>query len=98
MEFWKARDQIQNLVNHREYSLSIDRKKFLHIEYSLRRGKKQLDQLKTVDSIRLSSSNVELSYNKNNNLVDSVWLYDFIYCLIIFGCCLMEVDYLQKQV
>lgn len=42
----------------RKNSKLIDRKDFLHIEYLLRRGKKQLDQLKTVDSVTLSSSTV----------------------------------------
>ncbi|XP_023763115.1 succinate dehydrogenase assembly factor 1, mitochondrial [Lactuca sativa] len=43
----------------RKNSKLIDRKDFLHIEYLLRRGKKQLDQLKTVDSVTLSSSNLD---------------------------------------
>ncbi|PWA96110.1 complex 1 LYR protein [Artemisia annua] len=56
------RTHIESLVSaeFRRNSQMIDRKNFLHIEYLLRRGKKQLDQLKTVDSVRLSSSNVEL--------------------------------------
>ncbi|KAM0012421.1 putative complex 1 LYR protein [Helianthus debilis subsp. tardiflorus] len=57
---------IESLVSaeFRKNAQSIDRNNFLHIEYLLRRGKKQLDQLKTVDSVRLSSSNVELSDNQ----------------------------------
>ncbi|KAF5811084.1 putative complex 1 LYR protein [Helianthus annuus] len=57
---------IESLVSaeFRKNAQSIDRKNFLHIEYLLRRGKKQLDQLKTVDSVRLSSSNIELSDNQ----------------------------------
>ncbi|KAI3826051.1 hypothetical protein L1987_00093 [Smallanthus sonchifolius] len=56
------RAHIESLVSaeFRKNSQLIDRKNFLHVEYLLRRGKKQLDQLKTVDSVRLSSSNVEL--------------------------------------
>lgn len=57
------RTQIESIVSaeFRRNSQLIDRKNFLHIEYLLRRGKRQLDQLKTVDSVRLSSSNVEWS-------------------------------------
>nr|XP_043610992.1 succinate dehydrogenase assembly factor 1, mitochondrial [Erigeron canadensis] len=61
------RAQIESLVSaeFRRNSEMIDRKNFLHIEYLLRRGKKQLDQLKTVDSVRLSSSHVEQSDTRN---------------------------------
>ncbi|XP_024983735.1 succinate dehydrogenase assembly factor 1, mitochondrial [Cynara cardunculus var. scolymus] len=57
------RSHIESIVSaeFRQNSKLIDRKNFLHIEYLLRRGKKQLDQLKTVDSVMLSSSNGKFS-------------------------------------
>ncbi|KAK3003887.1 hypothetical protein RJ639_019719 [Escallonia herrerae] len=54
------RSRIESLVSaeFRHNSKSIERKNFLHIEYLLRRGKKQLDQLKNPDTVGLSSLNV----------------------------------------
>ncbi|XWS21969.1 hypothetical protein CRYUN_Cryun30bG0103600 [Craigia yunnanensis] len=46
-------------------SKQVDRKNFLYIEYLLRRGKKQLDQLKRPDTMGLSSFNVTSSQKQN---------------------------------
>lgn len=43
----------------------VDRKNFLYIEYLIRRGKKQLDQLKSPDIIGLSSLDVGWSQTKH---------------------------------
>lgn len=54
------RRQIELIVSeefHRN-SKQIDRKDFVYIEYLLRRGKKQLDQLKSSDTVKLSSMKV----------------------------------------
>ncbi|MBA0843675.1 hypothetical protein Goarm_000843 [Gossypium armourianum] len=53
------RRQIESIVSaeFRQNSKQVDRKNFLYIEYLLRRGKKQLDQLKSPDTIGLSSCN-----------------------------------------
>lgn len=57
------RRRIESMVSaeFRCNAKQIDHKNFLHIEYLLRRGKKQLDQLKSPDTIGLSSINVTLS-------------------------------------
>lgn len=54
------RSKIESLVSaeFRKNSKLVDRKNFLYIEYLLRRGKKQLDQLKSPDTVSLSSRNV----------------------------------------
>ncbi|KMT05086.1 hypothetical protein BVRB_7g172400 [Beta vulgaris subsp. vulgaris] len=54
------RRQVELIVSeefHRNSKL-IDRKNFIYIEYLLRRGKKQLDQLKNSDTVSLSSMKV----------------------------------------
>ncbi|XP_021903887.1 succinate dehydrogenase assembly factor 1, mitochondrial [Carica papaya] len=63
------RQHIESIVSaeFRRNSKQVDRKNFLYIEYLLRRGKKQLDQLKSPDTIRLSSLNVGLSQPKDPN-------------------------------
>ncbi|KAK9268298.1 hypothetical protein L1049_010741 [Liquidambar formosana] len=60
------RRQIESIVSaeFRRNSKLVDRKNFLYIEYLLRRGKKQLDQLKSPGTVGLSSSNVNLSQTK----------------------------------
>ena len=61
------RRQIESIVSaecHRN-SKQVDRKNFLYIEYLLRRGKKQLDQLKNPDTMGLSSFNVSSSQKQN---------------------------------
>ncbi|XP_057970919.1 succinate dehydrogenase assembly factor 1, mitochondrial isoform X2 [Malania oleifera] len=62
------RRQIESIVSaefHRNSKL-IDRKNFLYIEYLLRRGKKQLDQLRSPDMVGLSSLNVSLPQNRES--------------------------------
>lgn len=58
--------RIKSIVSaeFRSNSKVIDRKNFLYIEYLLRRGKKQLDQLKDPDTVGLSSLNVSSSQTK----------------------------------
>lgn len=61
------RQKIEAIVSdefHRN-AKEVDRKNFLYIEYLIRRGRKQLDQLKSRDTIGLSSLNVSLSENKD---------------------------------
>ncbi|GKV09230.1 hypothetical protein SLEP1_g20767 [Rubroshorea leprosula] len=59
----EERHRIESIVTSefRCNSKQIDRKNFLYIEYLIRRGKKQLDQLRSPDTIGLSSLNVSLS-------------------------------------
>ncbi|KDP20119.1 hypothetical protein JCGZ_05888 [Jatropha curcas] len=51
------RRQIESIVSSefRRNSTQVDRKNFLYIEYLLRRGKKQLDQIRSPDTVSLSS-------------------------------------------
>ncbi|KAK1294983.1 hypothetical protein QJS10_CPA16g00002 [Acorus calamus] len=53
----EERQRIESIVSaeFHQNSKNIDRKNFLQIEYLLRRGKKQLDQLKSPDTVGLSS-------------------------------------------
>ncbi|KAJ4713807.1 succinate dehydrogenase assembly factor 1, mitochondrial-like [Melia azedarach] len=62
------RHQIESIVSaeFRRNSKQVDRKNFLYIEYLLRRGKKQLEQLKSPDTVGLSSLNVSLSQTKQS--------------------------------
>ncbi|CAK7339401.1 unnamed protein product [Dovyalis caffra] len=55
------RRQIESVVSaeFRRNSKQVDRKNFIYIEYLLHRGKKQLDQLNSPDTVGLSSLNVE---------------------------------------
>ncbi|XP_039002510.1 succinate dehydrogenase assembly factor 1, mitochondrial-like [Hibiscus syriacus] len=59
--------QIESIVSaeFRRNSNQVDRKNFLYVEYLLRLGKKQLDQLKSPDTIGLSSVNVSSCKNQN---------------------------------
>ncbi|XP_058107265.1 succinate dehydrogenase assembly factor 1, mitochondrial [Magnolia sinica] len=56
----EERRNIESVVSteFRRNSESVDRKNFIYIEYLLRRGKKQLDQLKSPDTVRLSTLKV----------------------------------------
>ncbi|KZV48725.1 succinate dehydrogenase assembly factor 1, mitochondrial [Dorcoceras hygrometricum] len=55
----EVRSRIQATVSAEfRHNSQIDRKNFLYIEYLLRRGKKQLDQLNSPDTVGLSSLNV----------------------------------------
>lgn len=59
------RRKIESFVSaefHRN-SKQVDRKNFLYIEYLLRRGKKQLEQLQSPDTVGLSSLEISISEN-----------------------------------
>ncbi|KAK3172234.1 hypothetical protein Dsin_001639 [Dipteronia sinensis] len=60
------RHQIESIVSaeFRHNSNEIDCKNFIYIEYLLRRGKKQLEQLKSPDIVGLSYLNVGSSQPK----------------------------------
>ncbi|XP_050238687.1 uncharacterized protein LOC126688134 [Mercurialis annua] len=63
----EGRREIESVVSteFRRHSKEVDRKNFLQIEYLIRRGRKQLDQLKTPATLGLSSFN--LNHGDNNN-------------------------------
>ncbi|KAF8391662.1 hypothetical protein HHK36_023969 [Tetracentron sinense] len=56
----EERSQIESIVSaeFRRNAELIDRKSFIYIEYLLRRAQKQLDQLKSPDTVGLSSLKV----------------------------------------
>lgn len=58
----EERQKIESVVSleFHQNAKSVDRKNFLYIEYLIRRGKKQLDQLKSADTVGLSSVKVSL--------------------------------------
>lgn len=62
------RRRIESIVSteFRHNAKQVDRKNFLFIEYLLRRGKKQLDQLKSPDTISLSSFDISLTQAKHS--------------------------------
>ncbi|XP_052190250.1 succinate dehydrogenase assembly factor 1, mitochondrial [Diospyros lotus] len=62
------RSRIESIVSaeFRRNSKIVDRKNFTYIEYLLRLGKKQLEQLQSPDTIGLSHLNVELSHTKKS--------------------------------
>lgn len=64
----EERSRIEAIVSQefRRNSSQVDRKNFLYIEYLLRRGKKQLDQLKSPETVGLASLNVEASQIKKS--------------------------------
>ncbi|KAK7251764.1 hypothetical protein RIF29_35248 [Crotalaria pallida] len=65
----EERHKIESIVSeefHRN-SKEVDRKNFLYIEYLLRRGKKQLDQLRNPGTTGLSSLAVDLSKTNKIN-------------------------------
>lgn len=59
--------KIESIVSaeFRRNSKQVDRKNFLYIEYLLRLGKKQLNQLKSPDTIGLSSLDISVSETKS---------------------------------
>ena len=61
------RREIESFVSakFRRNSKQVDRKNFIYIEYLLRRGKKQLEQLNSPDTVGLSSMNVTFSETEN---------------------------------
>ncbi|XP_057793869.1 succinate dehydrogenase assembly factor 1, mitochondrial [Salvia miltiorrhiza] len=64
----EERSRIEALVSQefRRNSSQVDRKNYLYIEYLVRRGKKQLDQLKSPETVGLASLNVEASQVKRS--------------------------------
>lgn len=58
----KERRKIESVVSEefRRNSKQVDRKNFIYIEYLLRRGNKQLDQIRNPDTTGLSSLQVDL--------------------------------------
>ncbi|XP_042520081.1 succinate dehydrogenase assembly factor 1, mitochondrial [Macadamia integrifolia] len=50
----------------RRKATAVDRKNFVYIEYLLRRGNKQLDQLKSPATVRLSSLKIVPNSQSNN--------------------------------
>lgn len=56
------RYKVESIVSaeFRRNAKQVDRKNFLYIEYLLRRGKKQLEQLKSPDTVGLSSFDISL--------------------------------------
>lgn len=64
----EERREIQLIVSSefRRNSKEIDRKNFQYIEYLIRRGRKQLDQLKSPDTVGLSSLTVNSSQSKGS--------------------------------
>lgn len=65
----EERRQIESIVSaeFHKNSKQVDRKNFIYIEYLLRRGKKQLDQLKSPDTVGLSSLSVDSSRTRNSS-------------------------------
>ncbi|KAB1210960.1 hypothetical protein CJ030_MR6G019649 [Morella rubra] len=59
--------KIESIVSaeFRRNSKQVDRKNFLYVEYLLRLGKKQLNQLKSPDTIGLSSLDISVSETKS---------------------------------
>lgn len=62
------RGRIESIVSEefRRNSKQVDRKNFVYIEYLLRLGKKQLDQLKSPDIVGLSSIKVSQNQTKDS--------------------------------
>ncbi|OIT22925.1 PREDICTED: succinate dehydrogenase assembly factor 1, mitochondrial-like [Nicotiana attenuata] len=65
----EERRQIESIVSaeFHKNSKQVDRKNFIYIEYLLHRGKKQLDQLKSPDTVGLSSLSVDSSRTRNSS-------------------------------
>lgn len=61
------RRRIESIVSEefRRNSKQVDRKNFVYIEYLLRLGTKQLDQLKSPDIVSLSS--IKVSHNQTKD-------------------------------
>ncbi|XP_061351095.1 succinate dehydrogenase assembly factor 1, mitochondrial-like [Gastrolobium bilobum] len=61
----EERRNIESIASQefRRNSVEVDRKNFLYIEYLLRRGNKQLDQLRNPGTTGLTSLQVDLSKN-----------------------------------
>ncbi|RYR27653.1 hypothetical protein Ahy_B01g051673 [Arachis hypogaea] len=65
----KERHKIESIISEefRRNSTEVDRKNFQYIEYLLRRGKKQLDQLRSPGTTGLTSLEVDLSRTNKTN-------------------------------
>ena len=65
----EERHKIESIVSKefRRNSKEVDRKNFLYIEYLLRRGKKQLDQLRNPGTRGLTSLEVDFSRTNKTN-------------------------------
>ncbi|KAK9928142.1 hypothetical protein M0R45_025291 [Rubus argutus] len=63
------RQKIESLISNefRCNAKNVDRKNFLYIEYLLRHGKKQLDQLRSPDTVGLSALNVSFSQTNHTH-------------------------------
>ncbi|PIN22325.1 hypothetical protein CDL12_04954 [Handroanthus impetiginosus] len=64
----EERSRIESIVSaeFRRNSSQVDRKNFQYIEYLLRRGKKQLDQLKSPATVGFSTLNVQVPQTKRS--------------------------------
>ncbi|XP_059643349.1 succinate dehydrogenase assembly factor 1, mitochondrial [Cornus florida] len=62
------RRRIESVVSaeFRHNSKVVDRKNFIYIEYLLRRGTRQLDQLRSPGTVGLSSLNVDPTQSKKS--------------------------------
>ncbi|XP_020991772.1 succinate dehydrogenase assembly factor 1, mitochondrial [Arachis duranensis] len=65
----QERHKIESIISEefRRNSTEVDRKNFQYIEYLLRRGKKQLDQLRSPGTTGLTSLEVDLSRTNKTN-------------------------------
>lgn len=85
--------RIESIVSteFRQNAKNVDRKNFLYIEYLLRRGKKQLEQLKSHDTVTLSTVNVCLNFylfffspfiGLTHDINEAVWISELITLLL----------------
>lgn len=58
----EERQRVESIISltFRQNAENVDRKNFLYIEYLIRQGKKQLDQLKSADTVGLSTIKVSI--------------------------------------
>ncbi|KAL6183732.1 hypothetical protein ACLB2K_045143 [Fragaria x ananassa] len=80
------RHKIESLVSNefRYNAKNVDRKNFLYIEYLLRRGKKQLDQLKSPDTVGLSALNEPIYQEPVLNEVSSfAWWFHWNFTIFL---------------
>ena len=65
----EERHKIESIVSEefRRNSKEVDQKNFIYIEYLLRRGNKQLDQLRNPGTTGLTSLEVDLSRTNKTN-------------------------------
>lgn len=79
------RRKIESYVSaeFRRNSKEVDRKSFLYIEYLLRRAKKQLEQLKSPDTVRLSSLDISVSETINHKPWAKKFLFLFSGLIVV---------------